>query len=110
MLLSENGKYPKERTPEIEKKIWFHDMFFHIYHTYREKILSEKMETIQKYKKKFREIEVNVYVCCKINFHTYTQTHTVAFFGSDQNNNPKNVINDGLVYVSFPTSVRRIHL
>ena len=73
-------------------------------------MLSEKMETIQKYKKKFREIEVNVYVCCKINFHTYTQTHTVAFFGSDQNNNPKNVINDGLVYVSFPTSVRRIHL
>ena len=39
-----------------------------------------------------------------------TFTHTVAFFGSDQNNNPKNVINDGLVYVSFPTSVRRIHL
>ena len=39
MLLSENGKYPKERTPEIVKikKIWFHDMFFNIYHTYREK-------------------------------------------------------------------------
>ena len=37
MLVSENGKYPKEITPKIEKEIWFHDMFFNIYHTYREK-------------------------------------------------------------------------
>ena len=100
----------KKELLKLKKKIDF-TICFSIYTINTEKkMLSEKMETIQKYKKKFREIEVNVYVCCKINFHTYTQTHAVAFFGSDQNNNPKNVINDGLVYVSFPTSVRRIHL
>ena len=100
----------KKELLKLKKRFDF-TICFSIYTIHTEKkILSEKMETIQKYKKKFREIEVNVYVCCKINFHTYTQTHTVAFFGSDQNNNPKNVINDGLVYVSFPTSVRRIHL
>ena len=91
---------------EIEKKnLISRYVFQYIPYIPRKKCFQKKWKLFKNIKKKFREIEVNVYVCCKINFHTYTQTHAVAFFGSDQNNNPKNVINDGLVYVSFPTSV-----